>query len=191
LSQVPLIATRLRQATKAAHHRLDHHPLLAALLDPAINYQCYGDALAALHGVFSAAESLVAKQEMDDFPYRSRTPALDADLAELGRIPFPFTGCLPAPDIAGAHIGLLYVLEGSALGGQVLARQLRLALGAECPLRFFTGQGEIATASRWAAFWQYANHCCDPADFPVAEAAAIGLFAAFSQHLDTCLPQLC
>jgi heme oxygenase len=190
LNAPSIIATRLRQATKAAHHRLDHHPLLAALLDPAIDLERYGDGLAALHGVFSAAENLVAGLNTIDFPHCPRTPALDADLANLGRLPLPFAGRLSGPDTAGARIGLLYVLEGSALGGQVLARQLRATLGPECPLRFFTGQGEGHAAGRWAAFWNYASSSCDPADFPAAEEAAKDLFAAFCQHLDWCLSLL-
>lgn len=186
---LPLIATRLRQTTKSAHHRLDHQPLLSALLDPAIDHMRYGDALAALHGVYVAAENQLANQATEDFPHWPRTPDLEADLAELGRTPPPFTGRLPSSGKPGAHIGLLYVLEGSALGGQLLSRRLRVALGPACPLRFFTGQGEAAAARRWAAFWQYAAGCCAPAHFPAAEEAAINLFAVFSQHLDSCLPQ--
>lgn len=189
MSGKPELAIRLRQATQAAHRRLDQHPLLASLLAANIDQRGYGNALAALHGVFSAAEQLLARQETSDFPLHPRTPALEADLADLGRLPPAFTGTLPTAEIAGARIGLLYVLEGSALGGQMLARHLRAALGPACPLRFFAGQGATQAASRWAAFWAHAGKHCDPTAFPAAEAAATAMFSVFSQHLDTCLPK--
>ena len=41
------LARRLRQATKADHHRVDHHPALASLLSPQLDMARYGAGLAA------------------------------------------------------------------------------------------------------------------------------------------------
>lgn len=181
-----LLARRLREATRAAHHALDHHPLLAALLTPALTRAAYGDALAALHGVFAAAESALAPGADVTFPHAARLPALEADLAALGRTPLPFRGAIAVPDTVAARIGLLYVQEGSALGGQVLARQIQQVLGADCPLTFFVGAGEAAAKERWASFWRYAEAHCPGEDIPQAEAAACALFHGFQTHLDDC-----
>lgn len=53
-------------------------------------------------------------------------PALKADLSDLG-LPCPETSPCPVPT-GSALIGTLYVLEGSALGGQIL-RKRAAALG--------------------------------------------------------------
>ncbi len=57
-----------------------------------------------------------------DLPvWRERTSALAADLADLGAaMPAPLAFALP--DQAGAAWGALYVMEGSRLGGVMLAR---------------------------------------------------------------------
>ena len=49
-------------------------------------------------------------------------------------------------------IGCLYVLEGAALGGQVLARSLgsRWQLTPSTGVAFFYGDGPVATKRRWA-----------------------------------------
>jgi heme oxygenase len=176
----------LREATKQAHHALDHHPLLAALLAPALTRAAYGDALAALHGVFSAAEGALAPSAGAALPHAARLPALEADLATLDRVPFPFRGAIAVPDTVAARIGLLYVLEGSALGGQVLTRQIQQVLGVECPLTFFAGHGEAAAKERWASFWRYAEAHCPLEDIPQAEATACALFDCFQTHLNDC-----
>jgi heme oxygenase len=186
VTEVPFIAIRLRRATKTAHHALDHHPLLAALLSPSLTRTAYGDALAALHGIFAATEYALAPGADVDFPHAPRLPALDADLAALGRAPSPCLSLIAVPDSGAARIGLLYVLEGSALGGQVLTRQIQATLGTDCPLRFFAGAGESAAKKRWTHFWRYAEVHCRVEDIPQAEAAACALFKAFQTHLDDC-----
>lgn len=182
----PLLALRLRQATKAAHHALDHHPLLATLLEPSLTRAAYGDSLASLHGLYAAAEAALAPGAEAAFPHVPRLPALEADLAALCRSPLPFRASIAVPDSPATRIGMLYVLEGSALGGQVLMRQIQKTLGTDCPLVFFAGTGEAAGKMRWASYWRYAEAHCPLEDIPLAEAAALALFRCFQTHLEDC-----
>lgn len=60
---------------------------------------------------------------VDDWPDRRRAPAIAADLTALSRPLPPPLACPPVAGDAGL-LGALYVLEGSRLGGRMLARQV-------------------------------------------------------------------
>ena len=71
--------------------------------------------------------------------YRPRRGLLASDLAGLGvPAPAPLTIALPATD-AGL-LGVIYAVEGSALGGQVLTRHLGARLG--CEFSYFSDLAE-------------------------------------------------
>lgn len=127
------------------------------------------------------------------FDQRSRAPMLARDLAALGLRPFPMddpVAALPLAD-TGAVFGSLYVLEGSALGGQLIARQLRQrwGLGADNGAAYFNGWGE-RTGAMWAEFRERLGEVIadDDAARRSACAAAVATFEAllscFGQVLD-------
>jgi heme oxygenase len=77
---------------------------------------------------------------------------LAEDLVALGA-PLPDSApaeVLPALDSPGHAIGCWYVVEGSALGGQVISRRVQSRLGVtrDTGGRYFAGNG-AATAARW------------------------------------------
>ena len=94
------------------------------------------------------------------------------------------------PDLAtpAAIVGALYVIEGSTLGGKVIARQLaaHLGLNAAKGARFFHGHG-AATEAHWGEFWQFAAVNCPHNEMSNCCAAAIDLFARFESGLSTVL----
>lgn len=184
---------RLREATRAPHHTLDHHPLLAPLLDPRLSVAEYGNALAALYGAYAPAEAWILaflERHPGLFDYRSRRklPALEADLAALGRSAPDTRADVVAESNIGSLIGILYTLEGSTLGGQVIASKLMRLGGAELPLRFFGGYGE-ASRQRWEEFLRFADTACPPGEYEAAASAAVALFGAFKNHLDRAAAQ--
>lgn len=184
---------RLRQATRATHHVLDHHPLLAPLVRSGLTRRQYGHALAALYPVHERVEAgilafLARRPGLFDFEPRRKLVALASDLAALGQVPLPAGADFPAPDSLGALIGVLYVIEGSTLGGQVIARTLRQSSDDNLPVAFFTHYGD-QVLPRWQAFLAFAERC--PAgEIELAAHSAVALFQAISSHLDTCLPRL-
>lgn len=115
----------LRAATDAAHRRLD----AGFAAHDLTRRDDYGTFLSAMHGPFLQIEAwLDGADPADlppDWPARRRSDALNADLRALA-IAAPDAVLAPlAPTLAGAEApGLLYVLEGSRLGGQVLLRQV-------------------------------------------------------------------
>lgn len=117
------------------------------------------------------------------FEQRSRAPMLTRDLAALGVQPFPMSDPVAALalDDEGAVFGSLYVLEGSALGGQLIARQVRerWGLGADNGAAYFNGWGE-RTGAMWAEFRQRLGEALgdDEAALRSASAAAVATFGA-------------
>ncbi|NUZ07000.1 biliverdin-producing heme oxygenase [Piscinibacter koreensis] len=86
---------------------------------------------------------------------RSRRAFLQRDMAALGNAAPREPMALPRLhiDSADAAWGSLYVLEGSALGGQVIARRVGRELGITpaTGAAYFAGWG-IETGARWRAF---------------------------------------
>lgn len=126
---------------------------------------------------------------------RSRLGFVAQDLAflaaELPRQPEPATPrCLPLPHVAAAF-GSLYVIEGSALGGQVITPRLKRDLGLE-PARgasYFNGFGEH-TGAMWREFRQLAAAEIgdDPARRRLACQAAVQTFDTLTATLEGLLP---
>jgi len=105
---------RLRAASAPDHDRVDG--LYGGYrLDET---DSYGAFLAAHARALGAAEAALAAEP--ELPaWRGRGDALAADLAALGR---PLPSPLPFAAAGAAAWGLLYVTEGSRLGGAMLAR---------------------------------------------------------------------
>lgn len=112
---------------------------------------------------------------LPDWSRRRRAASLVDDLAELGAKPSQPDD---APDLSStAHqLGAVYVLEGSRLGGRILARQVGCADGSDRPLptsflRHSAGPGA------WAAFLAVlALHDHDPSELLAGADAAFRLF---------------
>ncbi len=99
---------------------------------------------------------------LDDAPFfdpRRRLAHLAADLRILG-FDDATIQILPCPRLAPPRdraeaFGALYVLEGSTLGGQVIAKHIgrQLGLTAECGCRYYAAHGR-ETGAMWKAFRQ-------------------------------------
>ena len=113
----------LRAATASDHDAVDAS-FGSFALDDAAGYRRF---LRAHGRALPAVEAALADRTGDALPdWRPRTPALAGDLAALGED-------LPAPLVFAAageaeRWGALYVIEGSRLGGQLLARSVPAGL---------------------------------------------------------------
>ncbi|MBE7220378.1 MAG: biliverdin-producing heme oxygenase [Caulobacteraceae bacterium] len=155
----------LRRATQAAHRTLEDD---SPLLREEVTLATYGAYLRAISPLVASAESFVVSCAPHlswsgyDFDAVCRHGHLEADLAHLGPSTGPeqtsfdagraaYERALAAhPSVAG-RLGVLYVLEGSTLGGQLLCRHLRRVLRlAPRQMRYLFGHGR-ATGSRWRA----------------------------------------
>lgn len=153
--------TILRQETRAAHDSVE---TAFARFDLS-RREDYGRFLVAQARAFLPAEAAVAPEHL-------RGDALRADLAELG-LPCPPPIELTEMATPAHRLGAWYVLEGSRLGGAVLARQV----GPGFPCAFLTAQGP-----RWAKFVELLeNTLYQPRDIANAVAGARATFALFER----------
>lgn len=130
--------SRLRDASRACHHRIQSTHLHQSIVDGTLSKDRYLLLLERLYGVHLPFEqSAVARNEWAGFSFRfgehRRLPLLEQDLAALGAAPGQGRIVAAPLPLAGASfpflLGYLYVLEGSTLGGQVLCRLIGTQLG--------------------------------------------------------------
>lgn len=138
----------LRAATRAHHDRIDRLMDLRRMQDRTH----YGRVLQVFDAFLAGWEPAVAAalpQRADWLRARSRRQFLKQDLRALG-VAHARPAAGPALRNAAAAWGSIYVMEGSALGAQVITRSLAAAgLGADSGAAYFHGWGG-ATAGMWA-----------------------------------------
>ncbi|MDQ8045099.1 MAG: biliverdin-producing heme oxygenase [Solirubrobacteraceae bacterium] len=168
----------------------DLHRALEADVDPErifASLDGYRDFLTRLHRFHGAAAPQVAAAAAllpDLPPAPPRVARLEADLRALGVAPTTASDAsaaaaaavdLPSPLDADHAAGLVYGVEGSALGGAVLARMARKRLGLEAATgaSFFTGDaGDLGPR------WKRVAAAIDRHDAAGVVAGAVATFAA-------------
>jgi heme oxygenase len=148
---------RLKTETRPAHDRIE----AAIDLDRRIaSRDGYRDLLIRFYGFHKAWEDDAAEVAHDRtfFRRRCKTGLLARDLAALGLAPDAIAALpqcrplmpLPAPE---AVLGSMYVVEGSTLGGAIIAREAerRLGLTPEAGCAYFRSYGR-ETAAMWKSF---------------------------------------
>ncbi|MCP3391601.1 biliverdin-producing heme oxygenase [Bradyrhizobium sp. CCGB12] len=176
----PGLRERLRDATAAAHRELDAQ-LSSFDLTVMAGYRRFLQASAGALLPLEAAlvEAGVARM-FPDWPERSRSAAIAADLARLGSAAQP-TVSVP-PLTSSGMLGTMYVLEGSRLGAKFLLKEVAdLADPRIAEATSYLGHG--AGKRLWQSFlWKLqSEEACD--ENQVIEAAHAA-FAAFERAAD-------
>lgn len=189
-----MLAEILKNETRSAHKQLDQHPLLVKLLQPNLSTETYTLILSGMYGIQFHCESTLdaAADKFIDHEYfhlPSRLPLLAEDLRQLHSVS---TATITnkqklSCNSIGAYVGMAYVLEGSALGGQHIARYLSKS-SPHFPTQFFSSQN-MDCKNRWATFWEFANQYCLASDIDSAISSALKTFHFYEQHMDFCLCQ--
>ncbi len=128
-------------------------PIMAADL----SLSTYQSVLSALYGILRAWDEWAERHAPPDLRQetltRLRSPLLEADLAYF-HLPVPQQrATLDLPMSEAGFLGAMYVMEGSTLGGQYIARHVEQTLGLQ-PGKgdaYFIGYGEH-TSERWRVF---------------------------------------
>jgi len=159
----------LRLATAATHQAVELLPGMVRLTGPdpsPADYRRYLRLMARVYGTLepslyaalsapgapgaSAADRRspgLAAERIAALGLRPKFPALCADLAMHGLAPPAVAPDLLSPPDLNTALGGLYVLEGSTLGGRVVARHLRKHLGDPLPgATFLDFHGDQAVA---------------------------------------------
>ena len=175
----PGLRDRLRDATAAAHRELDAQ-LSSFDLTALTGYRRFLQASAgALLPLEAALVAAGVTSMFPDWPERSRSAAITADLGRLGSAaPSPVS--VP-PLTPGGLLGTMYVLEGSRLGAKFLLKEVTEAAdprigAATLYLRHGTGK------RLWQSFLSKLE--CEGCDEVEVIAAARMACAAFEQAAD-------
>jgi heme oxygenase len=154
-----LFFKRLRQETAESHQKLEDSPLSKAILSPSVSVKDYQTYLAALFGVTIACEDQVfpaISHVITDLKDRYKSRLIIDDLLATG-LTEAAIDALPVyrfefSTVAEA-LGIMYVLEGSTLGGKILYKHIHevLALTPENGASYFWGYG-AQTGNLWKSF---------------------------------------
>jgi heme oxygenase len=179
----------LRAATHDRHERIDALMNLGRMREPGR----YPRVLQAFDAFLAGWEPAVAAALPERFePWlqaRSRRPFLQSDLRALG-LPSAQPVVPPVLASAGAAWGSVYVMEGSALGGRVIARTLAdMGLDAEHGAAYFHGWGD-ATGAMWReARERLASELAEPGALVQACEGACATFDTLSTLFERALDE--
>ncbi len=183
------ILEKLRAETGELHKKLDTslYPLIQGMKTP----EEYAKLLQTFYAYFKPLEEKVYKYigdaELKDHNERRNTGYILKDLETINQS----TEIEPAketPEInnTAAAFGALYVMEGSTLGGKIIAKTIASNLGYTDTnaLNFFSGYKEH-TGPKWLTFIEALNNFAISAndDETIIEAAKSS-FQKLKQHID-------
>jgi len=154
---------QLREATRARHTELDHavYPIIQSIQSPAD----YARVLRMFYGyfqpVYEKMEPLISSVILPDYRIRRKPVAILDDLAVIGeQVGTVIALCPDTPVITttAEAFGALYVLEGSTMGGKIIAKKIKENTGlSDDHLSFFGAYRELNPA-KWAIFIEALNH---------------------------------
>jgi heme oxygenase len=177
----PTVLDRLRQETAPAHARLERR--LDLLARPFCRDHLLG-VLRGFHRFHAAWEPLMAALLGDVFTPRRRLHLVRADLRALGEAAISHEG--PAPRLFASEAGAwgsLYVMEGSTLGGALIAQALAGVEGLpDRGIRYFSPYGRN-TAAMWRDFRAGLLAASRPATERETIDAALATFALLGDWL--------
>lgn len=177
---------RLRGETQLEHEAVEGSlPLMRADL----TRDTYVKTLLRLHGLVAAWEDLVSARLSGSLKRlaqdRQRLALLDRDLAFFGvTTHHSEQPQLPAFPTIAELLGAMYVMEGSRLGGQLIAKHVEetLSLPSSVGSAFFRGYGK-ATREHWTEFLNVLSKHVDDAHTEEAILGAKKMFRAFGQWM--------
>ena len=183
VSETPAILLRLRAETHPYHEAVEQNAFNQALAAGSVTATHTAWFLAKLYGFVQPIEAVLRAHAAEFEPAwqlneRYRAAWLLEDLARLSYAGTP----PPCPALPPLHswpqrLGALYVLEGSTLGGQIIARQLTKA-GLEAGA-YFTGRAE-RTGPLWKSFCQQLGAAGTIANQSAIAGSAIHTFQTLS-----------
>ncbi|GAB3223304.1 hypothetical protein GCM10027346_02180 [Hymenobacter seoulensis] len=151
--EVPTVLQRLRHETRPYHEALEQNEFNQALAANTVTEAATLHFLTKLYGFLAPYEAVLRQHGLPaewQLADRYRVQWLLQDLAPDGAVALlPLCPDMPPLHTQAQLLGAMYVMEGSSLGGQVIARQLAKA---HIPYRtYFTGRAE-RTGLLWKSF---------------------------------------
>jgi len=178
--------TLLKDGTEDLHREIE---AVVPLMRPSLTLEQYQGYLRKLYGYYKPLEAELMKVESGGFAIEPRLKShlLEKDISQLGKSFDDIGHCssIPRPATLSEAIGVMYVLEGSTLGAQILVRGLQKNENVkECPTNFLNPYEE-STGKMWAEFRAQAEQVVPNQDHNVAVAFAQETFRSLAGWLKT------
>jgi heme oxygenase len=173
----------LKESTATAHEALEQVPLMRALSDGRLSDGAYVRYLRLQRQLHEPLENGIRPWAPVDWQGQRlvKTGWLDADLQALG-VSNPGDSAPVAQVRSYAQaLGVMYVLEGSTLGLQVVLKRMRPDHVAWSTAGTFMRGYRSETGALWRSFTATLE-AVPAADWPPVAGAALATFAAFHQH---------
>lgn len=182
----------LRTRTMPAHKQLEAIPLSARIVSPDVTKEEYGKYLEHMYAVNRDVEQNVypkLKNVVADVDNRNKAHQIEADLKAINyNQPLPAANPITAgkPEMSEAFaLGVMYVIEGSTLGGRVILKNIgpALQLTEENGASYFGGYG-ANTGRYWESFMQVLTNYPDSQEAEQEVIAGADFaFSAIYQHM--------
>ncbi len=159
-----MILEEIKYKTAENHRRLEESELLKPITSPTLTQDHYQKILRVFYGYFYPLETALepfqlADNYLPDYGSRRKAAMIRQDLHTLQHNApedtLPLCAELPSIQSMAQAFGCLYVMEGSTLGGKIIAKSLEknLGLSAVHGASFFHGYGPD-TGHKWKTFQQ-------------------------------------
>ncbi|ASZ14208.1 biliverdin-producing heme oxygenase [Chitinophaga pendula] len=175
----------IKEFTKKEHQELEKE--LVIQIKSIRNIDEYIQLLGLFYHYYTPIEQLLEKwlandERIPDYAQRRKSAAILNDINACGYT-LPVIGHsppIPAIDSFAAAIGAAYVMEGSTLGGTIIAKMIstQLDIPATKGFSFFNGYGD-ATRAMWERFRAYLNALATTTEQENAAATARNTFVNF------------
>src|SRR6478672_11618369 len=183
-----MLFTQLKEKTSSIHQQAEK--ILVGKLKGIKTIEDYIHILNLFVRFYTPLENSISEfiddDVLQDYNQRKKTTLLLQDLHHLNfRLPINYASENQQPAINNTlnAIGALYVLEGSTLGGIIIAEMLAKVLKLNSGLSFFNCYG-VHTHQMWQHFkLQVENHHYNTAAQDVIIASAIETFERFKEFL--------
>ena len=182
-----MLQEELKEQTYPEHQASEKKMILA--LKKIGTREDYGHLLNWMYGFYGPLEELIQKQltndMLPDIDRRTRAEFLLWDIRDLALPNSEPDICreLPVVDSVEQAIGALYVLEGSTLGGRIIAAMIQRQLGPTAPTGYFNGYGE-ENSRMWQAYKEFLDQPRTPEQQTAIVEAAKATFITFKNWID-------
>jgi heme oxygenase (biliverdin-IX-beta and delta-forming) len=150
-----MLEVQLKEQTRAEHTAVEKK--LLTRITGIEHLTHYVSLLATLYGFYFAIETSIQRfvdhSVIPDFDRRRKAETILNDMASLTSDVVVPELCTNTPSIASHYsaLGAMYVLEGSTLGGQYIARMVTKKLNCKTGLNFFLSYGDDVQ-KKWDEF---------------------------------------
>jgi heme oxygenase len=146
----------IKSATASLHTQLEQSEISNVIMSQLVTEKAYAEYLSRIQCMHEDIETHtfpIIHTIIKDTAQRTKSTAIAADLDQLkyaSAVNKTFLDAAHSPDL-NFNLGLMYVTEGSVLGGQVILKNIKKQLGEDIASRFLNVYGQ-QTGHLWRSF---------------------------------------